>query len=142
MKRSGERENLFLIGDVSHQVGLSQKRIREYEKEGFIAPRRDRATNNRLYTEFDIRQIQRVNALIHDHGFTLACLKYLLVSAACWNIFDCKKKDICPAAQSLDAPCYDALQRLNSSAVIKCESCPIYRLRKTPKIKVLEKSPT
>ena len=141
MKRSGERENRYLIGDVSRQVGLSQKRIREYEKEGFIAPLRERATNNRRYSEFDIRQIQRIKSLIHDHGFTLACLKYLLISAPCWNIFNCKQKDTCPVYQSPGIPCYDVRQRINSTAVEQCNSCPIYRMRRTPKIKVLEKKP-
>jgi len=140
VKRTGERDNLHLIGDVSREVGLSQKRIREYEKEGFIAPRRERATNNRRYSEFDIRQIQRIKSLIHDHGFTLACLKHLLVSAPCWKIFACKQKDTCPAFQSPGVPCYDVLQRRNSSAIDQCETCPIYRMRKTPKIKVLEKN--
>ena len=140
MKKSVERENLHLIGDVSREVGLSQKRIREYEKEGFIAPRRELATNNRRYTEFDIRQIQRIKSLIHDHGFTLACLKYLLISAPCWNIFACKQKDTCPVTQNPGAPCYDVRQRIDASVVEQCKSCPIYRMRKTPKIKVLEKN--
>lgn len=141
MKKSGAQPTLCLISEVSRKVGLSQKRIREYEKEGFIAPRRDPATNNRLYTDFDVRQVQRVNSLIHDHGFTLACLKILLVSAPCWNIFACKQKDTCPVSASPGVPCYDVLQRIDSSALDKCESCPIYRMRKTTKIKVLEKNP-
>ena len=137
----GRPSKPYLIGDVSRKVGLSQKRIREYEKEGFISPRRDLATNNRLYTDFDIRQIKQVNSLIHDHGFTLACLKHLLVSAPCWTIFNCQKKDSCPASLKPDFHCYDVLQHNNPSAIDHCETCPVYRSRKTPRIKVLEKNP-
>ena len=54
-------EKMFLIGEVSGKVGLSQKRIREYEKEGFIAPIRDPNTNNRHYTDLDIQQIKQIN---------------------------------------------------------------------------------
>ena len=140
MKKTGEEQTYYLIGDVSRKVGLSQKRIREYENEGFISPRRDPATNNRLYSDFDINQIQRIQSLIHEHGFTLACLKYLLVSAPCWNIFDCNKKDSCPASLKPDIHCYDVLRNINTSAAVQCEACPVYRSRKTPKIKVLEKN--
>ena len=142
MKKKGERSNLYLIGAVSRQVDLSQKRIREYENEGFISPRRDPATNNRLYTDFDIKQIKRIKSLIHDHGFTLACLKHLLVSAPCWNIFSCQKKDSCPASQTPSMKCYDALYNQNPSALEQCKLCPVYRSRNTPKIKVLEQNPT
>jgi hypothetical protein len=70
-------------------VNLSQKRIREYEKEGFIKPLREKNTNNRLYSTFDVSQINQINRLIHERGFTLACLRNLMVLAPCWNIFDC-----------------------------------------------------
>ena len=141
MAKTGERTNLYLIGAVSRQVDLSQKRIREYENEGFISPRRDPATNNRLYTDFDINQIKRIKSLIHDHGFTLACLKHLLVSAPCWNIFQCERKDSCPASKTPSMNCYEAQYLENPSAAEQCKICPVYRSRKTPKLKVLEKTP-
>ena len=80
-------DKLYLINEVSRLVNLSQKRIREYEKEGLIKPLRENSTNNRLYTEFEITQIQRINSLIHDRGFTLACLKNLLVLAPVLEYF-------------------------------------------------------
>ena len=95
----GDGGDLFLINEVSRLVNLSQKRIREYEKEGFIKPLREKNTNNRLYSNFDVSQINQINSLIHDRGFTLACLRNLMVLAPCWNIFDCNKKEACPAFQ-------------------------------------------
>ncbi len=68
-------EKMYLIGEISRKVKLSQKRIREYEKEGLLAPIRDRKTNNRHYTDLDIKQIKQVNNLIHKHGLTISCLK-------------------------------------------------------------------
>ena len=53
-------EKMYLIGEISRKVKLSQKRIREYEKEGFIAPVRESKTNNRHYTDLDIKQINRL----------------------------------------------------------------------------------
>jgi hypothetical protein len=44
----GDGGELCLINEVSRLVNLSQKRIREYEKEGFIKPLREKNTNNRL----------------------------------------------------------------------------------------------
>ena len=88
-------------------VNLSQKRIREYEKEGFIKPLREKNTNNRLYSNFDVAQIGQINSLIHDRGFTLACLRNLMVLAPCWNIYDCDKKEECPAFQLPWRPCYE-----------------------------------
>ena len=76
-----QENKLFLINEVSRIVNLSQKRIREYEKEGFVKPIRENSTNNRLYSEFEIAQIQRINALIHDRGFTLALLASALILA-------------------------------------------------------------
>ena len=93
----GNGMETHLINEVSRRVDLSQKRIREYEKEGFIKPMRDAKTNNRLYSEFDIAQIRRINILIHNRGFTLACLRNLLLLAPCWNVFGCLEKELCAA---------------------------------------------
>ena len=88
---------MYLINEVSRRVNLSQKRIREYEKEGFINPDREPKTNNRRYSDFEVSQIQRINQLIHERGFTLACLRNLLQLAPCWKIFDCGDKENCSA---------------------------------------------
>ena len=83
VRGEGSEGDLFLINEVSRLVDLSQKRIREYEKEGFIKPLREKNTNNRLYSNFEVTQINQINSLIHDRGFTLACLRNLMVLAPC-----------------------------------------------------------
>lgn len=131
--------DLLLINDVSRMVNLSQKRIREYEKEGFIKPLRESSTNNRLYSDFEIAQILRINALIHDRGFTIASLKNLLVLAPCWNIFNCQQKEDCPAYKLPWRPCYEVRQYRGTAYNGTCERCAIYLNREVSKEKVLEK---
>ena len=126
----------YLIGEVSCKVKLSQKRIREYEKEGFVAPIRDAKTNNRHYTNLDINQIKQINNLIHQHGFTISCLKTLLKSAPCWNIFDCKKTGECAAFKNPQTPCYVTIKNEPDS---KCSTCPVYRNRNQKPINILLK---
>jgi DNA-binding transcriptional MerR regulator len=138
--RTGEAgKELYLINEVSRLVNLSQKRIREYEKEGFLKPLREKNTNNRLYSPFDIAQIGQITKLIHERGFTLACLKNVLVHAQCWNIFDCKEKEVCPAFQLPWRPCYEV--RKETPGKRACSQCPIFLNRDFRKEKILEQLP-
>ena len=137
-KGQGEKDDLYLINEVSFMVNLSQKRIREYEKEGFIKPIREKSTNNRLYSEFEVTQIKQINSLIHGRGFTLACLRNFMVQVPCWNIFDCPKREQCPAFSVPWKPCYEVLQNsghLNDH----CFRCAIYLNRTVKKEKILNK---
>lgn len=130
----------YLINEVSRQVELSQKRIREYEKGGLIKPEREPRTNNRRYSEADIKQILRVKELIHKHGFTLACLRYFLASAPCWVIFDCAEKETCPRGKDLHTPCYKVMKKKASRSGLKdCKHCPIYLNRDVKTISLLER---
>jgi DNA-binding transcriptional MerR regulator len=72
---------MYKIEQVSRKTGLSQKRIRDYEKEGLIKPVRDANTNDRLFSDFDVKQIKRIKSLIHERGFTIPALKQLFLSA-------------------------------------------------------------
>jgi MerR family transcriptional regulator, repressor of the yfmOP operon len=125
-RRSEDGEELYLINAVSRMVNLSQKRIREYEKEGFIKPRREKSTNNRLYSSFDISQIRQINRLIHEHGFTLACLRKMMVLCKCWDIFSCPHKHGCPAFDSPLRPCYEMRNEAGGLNEERCSGCPIH----------------
>ena len=131
----------YLINDVSRQVDLSQKRIREYEKEGLIKPLREPRTNNRMYTDFDILQIERIHQLIHEDGFTIPCLKKLLVMAPCWNLFQCRQKKKCPAYKNPHTPCYEVSKRQRTHSNGDCERCAIYLNRDVSMTGVLKKQP-
>jgi len=127
-------KKMYIIGEISRKVNLSQKRIREYEKEGLLAPIRDAKTNNRYYTDFDIKQIKQINKLIHKHGLTISCLKTLLKSAPCWNIFGCQKIGECAAYKNPHKPCYDTMKNASGS---NCKTCPIYLNRNQKRIQIL-----
>jgi len=122
---------VYRIDDVARRVGLSQKRIREYEKSGLIAPEREPRTNNRLFSDLDIERILRIKALIHEHGFTLACLRFFLSSAPCWVVFGCARKQDCPAYGDPHAACHETLQKHQDQTLAKCHKCPIYLNRTT-----------
>jgi hypothetical protein len=120
---------MYLINDVSRTVNLSQKRIREYEKEGFIKPLREKSTNNRLYSDFEVAQIQRINHLIHERGFTLACLRNLLVMAPCWNVFACAERGSCAAFTDPHRHCYEIRQEAETLCPGPCGQCAVYLVR-------------
>src|SRR5512147_1941561 len=139
--RTGEAgKEFYLINEVSRLINLSQKRIREYEKEGFLKPLREKNTNNRLYSPFDIDQIGQITKLIHERGFTLACLKNFLAHAPCWNIFDCKEKEACPAYQLPWQPCFEVPK--DKPGQRSCSQCPIFLNRDFKKERILEKFPS
>ncbi|MEW5911351.1 MAG: helix-turn-helix domain-containing protein [Thermodesulfobacteriota bacterium] len=129
---------MYLINEVSRKVDLSQKRIREYEKEGFIKPLREPKTNNRLYSDFDIAQIRRITHLIHERGFTLACLRNLLALAPCWNVFDCRQRRRCAAYQRPHDACWQIRQEKETLCPGPCEHCALYLNREQPRRGVLE----
>ncbi len=123
------------------RVELSQKRIREYEKGGLIKPAREPRTNNRRYSEADINQILRVKELIHEHGFTVACLRYFLASAPCWVIFNCAEKEDCKTYKDARIPCYHVAKKAAGHSGLKnCKSCPIYLNRDVKKMPLLFKT--
>jgi len=129
---------MYLINEVSRRVNLSQKRVREYEKEGFIKPLRQANTNNRLYSDFEVAQILRLNHLIHEMGFTLACLRQMMVLAPCWNIFACTRRQECAAHQSPHQICWQVRRQMETQCPGPCARCAIYLNREQPAGKVLE----
>jgi hypothetical protein len=129
---------MYLINEVSRKVELSQKRIREYEKEGFIRPERETNTNNRLYSDFEVSQIRRINFLIHERGFTLACLRNLMVLAPCWNIFDCAQKRACAAYAEPHRCCWEIRGQSDTLCPGPCERCAVYLNRGYAAERVLE----
>ena len=141
MDENRQRDATYLINAVSQRVGLSQKRIREYEKGGLIKPERELRTNNRRYSESDINRILRIKALIHEHGFTVACLRYFLASAPCWVIFNCAEKETCKTYHATHTPCYEMIEQAAGHSGLKdCPNCPIYLNRDRHAMALLEKS--
>jgi hypothetical protein len=125
----------YSIDEVARELNLSQKRIRDFEKEGFINPNRHERTNNRLFTQFDIDQLRRIHYLIKKRGFTVKSLKQLFRYAHCWEIFDCKEKIECLAYGNPHEPCW----KLTNDCHCKkpCQTCVVYLMRFIDKEKLL-----
>jgi MerR family transcriptional regulator, repressor of the yfmOP operon len=119
----------YLINDAARMVGLSQKRIREYEEAGLVKPDRQSRTNNRIYGDDDIERILRIKQLIHEHGFTLAGLKYFSAAVPCWILYGCDEKELCPAYQASQSPCYEIMSAADAAYPEKCRSCSVYMNR-------------
>ena len=133
---------MYTMSEVSTKVSLSQKRIREYEKEGFIRPAREDKTNNRLFSDYDVDVIKRLTFLIHKKGFTIASLKQLMKMAPCWKVFDCKEKEGCVVYKHSSPPCWEIIKQAEGKCKSTCEDCPIYRNADIEEINLFEKDNT
>ncbi len=138
MDRQNEQAQRYQISEASKKVGLSQKRIRDYEKAGLLKPWRAPRTNNRLYDESDINRLIRIKELIHEYGFTLTCLRHYIVAAPCWTIFQCNNKISCPAYRNPHSHCYEARHPGNTPISGKCKRCPVYMNRNSDRITLLK----
>jgi DNA-binding transcriptional MerR regulator len=131
---------MYKINQVSRMTGLSQKRIRDYEKEGLIKPARHPNTNDRLFSDFDVKQIKRIRSLIHERGFTIPALKQLLTMARGWDVYQCREKENCDAFNNPHKQCWEIRRQGNGDYYREfCTVCPIYLARKRVKIQLLEK---
>jgi len=119
------------IGQVAQIVGLSIKRIREYEKEGLVKPVRGKTSNQRMYGAFEIGRIIQTKKLIHERGLTLAGIKMLLNLAPCWIIFNCKEAKSCPAYKNPRSRCFELKEKTGGKAICAgdCKICPVYMTR-------------
>ena len=131
---------MYSISEVAGKVKLSQKRIREYEKEGFIRPKREPRTNNRIFSDEDIKRILRLKYLIHKKGLTIAGLKQLLAMAPCWKIFECEDP-VCAARKSTNGPCWKVMAERPGKINQECRDCAIYLNARTRTVKLFTKEP-
>jgi hypothetical protein len=125
----------YTMEQVARKLDLSQKRIRDYEKDGFINPARQERTNNRLFTDADIDQLKRVHYLVKKKGFTIKSLQQLFRYAPCWEIFDCRERGECVAFDNPHDPCW----KMNEECKCErpCESCVVYLMRSFKKERLL-----
>ncbi len=133
---------MYKIGEVVRKLNISGRRIIEYEKIGLIKPKRESLTNDRLFTDFEVRQIKKIQKLIHKHGFTLTSIVYLLNIAPCWKIFNCKSPK-CPAYKNLEKKCWKLIGDGTSNVSTgECSKCAILLASKKSKGFILLERPT
>lgn len=127
------------ISEVSRVIGLSERRIREYERAGLIRPRREPRTNDRLFGPVEVSQLTVLKRLVNENKFTLENLRVLLAYAPCWALTDCKVRDRCPVLRDPATPCYLQPEK----ACIRdgdCLRCPIYLSKEQPREALIVRS--
>jgi len=88
---------VFTIGVAAKMLEVHPRTLRIYEEEGLVRPLRKGTW--RYYTMDDIRWIECLRGMIHNHGISIAAIKKLLNYTPCWNISDCpsEKRKQCTA---------------------------------------------
>ncbi|WP_035273529.1 MerR family transcriptional regulator [Desulfogranum japonicum] len=82
-----EKKAIFTIGVAAQMLNVHPRTLRIYEEEGLVAPMRKGKW--RYYTMNDIKWIECLREMIHEHGVSIAAVKKLLMYTPCWNITDC-----------------------------------------------------
>jgi MerR family transcriptional regulator/heat shock protein HspR len=72
-----ENQPVFMIGVAAKLCGVHPQTLRQYERLGLISPERVGA-KNRLYSERDIRRVQRIQRLTQQMGANLAGVEIIL----------------------------------------------------------------
>lgn len=92
-----EQKAMFTIGVAAQMLGVHPRTLRIYEEEGLITPLRKGKW--RYFSMNDIKWIECLREMIHQHGISIAAVKKLLQYTPCWNITDCsfKKRKQCTA---------------------------------------------
>jgi MerR family transcriptional regulator/heat shock protein HspR len=92
-----ERKAIFTIGVAAQMLGVHPRTLRIYEEEGLITPLRKGKW--RYFNMSDIKWIECLREMIHEHGVSIAAVKKLLQYTPCWNITDCpfEKRKQCTA---------------------------------------------
>ena len=80
-------EAIFTIGMAAKILGVHQRTLRNYEEQGLVEPMRKGKW--RYYSMRDIKWIECLREMIHEHGISINAVKKLLSYTPCWNIIDC-----------------------------------------------------
>ena len=92
-----EKKAIFTIGVAAQMLEVHPRTLRIYEQEGLITPMR--RGKWRYYNMNDVKWIECLREMIHEHGISIAAVKKLLQYTPCWNITDCpfEKRKLCTA---------------------------------------------
>ena len=92
-----EKKAVFTIGVAAQMLDVHPRTLRIYEEKGLVKPMR--RGKWRYYTMNDIKWIECLREMIHEHSISIAAVKKLLLYTPCWNIIDCasEKRKQCTA---------------------------------------------
>lgn len=71
-------EAYLQIGEVAERTGVTQRTLRFYEERGLLKPPTRMEGGFRLYSEEDVRRVERIKRLQTLLGFTLAEIKEMV----------------------------------------------------------------
>lgn len=96
-KMISQDEPIFTIGMAAKILEVHQRTLRNYEESGLVKPAR--RGKWRYYSMRDIKWIECLREMIHEHGISINAVKKLLAYTPCWNIIDCpfEKRQRCSA---------------------------------------------
>lgn len=95
-----EKKAIFTIGVAAQMLDVHPRTLRIYEQEELIRPMRKGKW--RYFTMNDVKWVECLRSMIHEHGISIAAIKKLLQYTPCWNIADCsfEKRKECTAFMS------------------------------------------
>ncbi|MHB8810081.1 MAG: MerR family transcriptional regulator [Desulfobulbaceae bacterium] len=82
-----EKKAIFTIGVAAQMLDVHPRTLRIYEQEELIRPMRKGKW--RYFTMNDVKWVECLRSMIHEHGISIAAIKKLLQYTPCWNIADC-----------------------------------------------------
>jgi DNA-binding transcriptional MerR regulator len=77
-KEVADDEPYLQIGEVAERTGVTQRTLRFYEEKGLLKPPTRMEGGFRLYSEADIRRLERIRNLQQLLGFPLAQIKEMV----------------------------------------------------------------
>lgn len=75
---TSEQQAYLQIGEVAERTGVTQRTLRFYEERGLLKPPSRLEGGFRLYSEDDVRRVERIKRLQTLLGFTLADIKEMV----------------------------------------------------------------
>jgi MerR family transcriptional regulator/heat shock protein HspR len=127
--RISDSNSTCTINTAAQKLGVSVPTLRLYEKEGLICPIRT-ATHRRLYSLNDLRIVQTVRHLVHEHGLNFAGVRRLMALLPCWKIRPCNSAAYrtCKVPYITDSPCWNSGKAVARSCREDCQSCKVYKM--------------
>ncbi len=77
MRLHGPDEPVYTIGVVSRLLGISPQSLRQFEREGLVAPTRTE-NNIRLYSQNELLVLHRICELVKVEGVNIAGVRAVL----------------------------------------------------------------
>lgn len=120
---------------------IHPRTLMKYEKLGLIKPFRNPKNNRRLYSNNDIKWISCIAKMIHEDGFSLKSLGYVLSLAPCWMIKECPEevRKECQAYHNHSKPCWETINTMCRPCTnrISCTECVFFQASKQRKNLIL-----